>query len=207
MHQDGSKQCLREGPLLTSDWPHAATAPITPASRPDAPSKSATPQQSNELLPHADSSQQQVPSRRGPNDEALQLAGKSGLTSTALYVRPQPKHLADAVLLRRPAQILGLDSGQGEAAESLVTAAAAADNYGLQTQMPEEDEDQHLCIICLEMLRQIIFIPCGHVLHCRRCNDLWAARSSGLVTCPLCRSKVLRIGSVEVESRSSSAYQ
>ncbi|KAK9866643.1 hypothetical protein WJX84_004238 [Apatococcus fuscideae] len=53
----------------------------------------------------------------------------------------------------------------------------------------------------------IIFIPCGHVLHCRRCNDLWAARSSGLVTCPLCRSKVLRIGSVEVESRSSSAYQ
>ncbi|KAK9866640.1 hypothetical protein WJX84_002085 [Apatococcus fuscideae] len=52
---------------------------------------------------------------------------------------------------------------------------------------------------CLEHVPQVIFVPCGHALHCRRCHDLWckASQVSGAVTCPMCRSKVARTENLE----------
>ncbi|KAJ8967570.1 hypothetical protein NQ317_001782 [Molorchus minor] len=41
------------------------------------------------------------------------------------------------------------------------------------------------CVICLEMVCQIIFVPCGHLCSCSHCSTL-------VSECPLCRSCIER---------------
>ncbi|XP_037608598.1 E3 ubiquitin-protein ligase LRSAM1 isoform X1 [Sebastes umbrosus] len=39
------------------------------------------------------------------------------------------------------------------------------------------------CVVCMETVSQVIFLPCGHVCCCQVCSD-------ALQTCPLCRSNI-----------------
>ncbi|KAL5725596.1 RING-type E3 ubiquitin transferase [Ranunculus cassubicifolius] len=50
----------------------------------------------------------------------------------------------------------------------------------------EEDvSDQELCTICLVRRRRYAFVPCGHLICCRKCVATW-----GKKRCPLCRQEV-----------------
>ena len=44
------------------------------------------------------------------------------------------------------------------------------------------DEDQNLCVICLDNGREVVFTPCGHLVTCKSCSKL--------SECPICRSKI-----------------
>lgn len=60
--------------------------------------------------------------------------------------------------------------------ETMTSANANAGRY-------DEDEchdDNALCIICLEKMRNVAFLPCGHVIACRDC-------ATKMSDCPVCR--------------------
>lgn len=48
------------------------------------------------------------------------------------------------------------------------------------------DEDQELCIICLEFKVSHACIPCGHLKYCESCVKIIVDRNE----CAVCRSKV-----------------
>jgi hypothetical protein len=49
------------------------------------------------------------------------------------------------------------------------------------------------CSICETNIRDVVFMPCGHVGTCRACADEWKMRSD---TCPYCRARIQSIDSV-----------
>ncbi|XP_022671119.1 RING finger protein 141-like isoform X1 [Varroa jacobsoni] len=64
---------------------------------------------------------------------------------------------------------------------------AKKEDSGQQTQLAElegEEEDDHLCCVCLERERQIS-LPCAHSF-CPSCIHEWQLRSNA---CPLCREE------------------
>lgn len=99
---------------------------------------------------------------------------KAGQTANFQSDRPQPKHLARAARPRSserpmapPAPQLGCGVSAHEPSPAAPTSTGGAGGSPMM-KLLEEDEEQHLCISCLEQLRQILFIPCGHILHCRQ---------------------------------------
>jgi baculoviral IAP repeat-containing protein 7/8 len=49
----------------------------------------------------------------------------------------------------------------------------------------EGQDPSRECCICLQNVREIAFVPCGHTLCCRAC-------SKKLKECPVCRKRVMR---------------
>lgn len=49
-----------------------------------------------------------------------------------------------------------------------------------------KDEDDELCIICLELKVSHACIPCGHLKYCEKCVKIIVDRNE----CAVCRSKV-----------------
>jgi len=47
---------------------------------------------------------------------------------------------------------------------------------------PADDDDEQLCVVCMEAERSHVFIPCGHVCLCEGC-----ATSQTWAECPVCR--------------------
>lgn len=48
--------------------------------------------------------------------------------------------------------------------------------------------DEHLCTICLENKKKVLFEPCRHVVSCHKCtNDLKEYK------CPMCRQNITRM--------------
>jgi hypothetical protein len=56
---------------------------------------------------------------------------------------------------------------------------------------PSSDEDRDerasrvTCKVCLDKEIGVLFLPCGHLVACIQCGP-------GMVTCPLCRSKIVK---------------
>jgi len=48
---------------------------------------------------------------------------------------------------------------------------------------PVETYQSNECVVCLENKCNIIFLPCGHVCACWKCE-------AGLTHCPLCRTPI-----------------
>lgn len=99
---------------------------------------------------------------------------KAKQTSKSRSSRPQPKHLAWTARFRSCESPAALQMPQHDSSPradkpspSAATAAGGAAG-GLTTDLPEEVEEQHLCISCLDQPRQITFIPCSHILLCRQ---------------------------------------
>ena len=49
-----------------------------------------------------------------------------------------------------------------------------------------DNNEQNVCVICMENLKNAVILPCGHVCGCRRC--LLQVRS-----CPICRGDIDRL--------------
>ena len=45
------------------------------------------------------------------------------------------------------------------------------------------DQDNLICSVCLDRVRNILFVPCGHFTTCKECTRQ-------LVTCPICRELI-----------------
>jgi hypothetical protein len=99
-------------------------------------------------------------------------------------------HLLSACLLPAAAaqpraaqeQHAGPKPAAGQALEQLM---AAMDELAM-----EDDTfvgDDHLCVVCLENARNIVLIPCGHMVLCDVCCDDIMANSN---ECPMCREKI-----------------
>ena len=52
----------------------------------------------------------------------------------------------------------------------------------------EGDDDELMCVVCMERERTVFLQPCGHVILCSRCCDEVLAKSS---LCPICRTQVV----------------
>ncbi|KAK9794354.1 hypothetical protein WJX73_002003 [Symbiochloris irregularis] len=51
--------------------------------------------------------------------------------------------------------------------------------------------DDHDCIVCLDNPREMIFIPCGHLITCQGCAQQVKAKQPAL--CPLCRTAIMQV--------------
>ena len=58
---------------------------------------------------------------------------------------------------------------------SIPATAAESGNEG-------DDEDQSLCVVCLEWPRVVLFLTCAHLCACEACASL-------MHECPLCRAE------------------
>ncbi|KAL0487561.1 ankyrin repeat-containing protein [Acrasis kona] len=52
----------------------------------------------------------------------------------------------------------------------------------------EEQDDDAFCVICMEVTKSHICVPCGHLCLCENCKDCEYVTSSGL--CPVCRTEM-----------------
>jgi Zinc finger, C3HC4 type (RING finger) len=54
------------------------------------------------------------------------------------------------------------------------------------------DETRGMCIVCMDSVAELVYLPCGHACSCRACYDIMvdAAGLWGIVECPACRERV-----------------
>ena len=87
-----------------------------------------------------------------------------------------------------PATAAAAKAATAEASVPVVTelsaaaSSSAADGKDQPKEEVEEDDDQ-LCIVCLEALRTHVLVPCGHQCVCEGCSSTLVRTG----TCPLCR--------------------
>jgi hypothetical protein len=63
----------------------------------------------------------------------------------------------------------------------------------LGTLKDKEGEPLKECSICLHNLRDVIYMPCGHIVACRECAIRWKSQNE---TCPICRTTITSFESV-----------
>jgi len=56
-------------------------------------------------------------------------------------------------------------------------------------------ETRGMCIVCMENVAELVYLPCGHAISCRKCYDTMAEAARGswmnrYVLCPVCRARV-----------------
>lgn len=54
--------------------------------------------------------------------------------------------------------------------------------------MDDDDDDEKLCVVCLERERDVMLLPCNHAVLCGKCKPAVLAKLGN--TCPLCRQRV-----------------
>lgn len=61
-------------------------------------------------------------------------------------------------------------------------------NYRLAHELVETQRrlDEHMCGMCYERERDIMYTSCGHVFNCSKCYDIRVGM--GTSECPICRS-------------------
>ena len=56
-----------------------------------------------------------------------------------------------------------------------------------------KDNDEHLCVVCMDNERSCLYVPCNHLVVCVECDsDIMAA----CLPCPMCNTTIDREGSV-----------
>lgn len=56
-------------------------------------------------------------------------------------------------------------------------------------------ETRGMCVVCMENVAELVYLPCGHAISCRQCYDTMADAARGRwtnrdVICPVCRARV-----------------
>jgi hypothetical protein len=69
--------------------------------------------------------------------------------------------------------------------ESTVREATLEYRVGLLEGKSPQDRDQTLCLICMEVAREILFLPCNHIVLCEACS-----KATKYDECIICRAKV-----------------
>jgi len=63
--------------------------------------------------------------------------------------------------------------------------------------VPYENDDEHLCTICMSNKRAAVFLPCGHCCLCNACAQKWLHEKRSAYggrlppTCPMCTARVV----------------
>ncbi|GLI60791.1 hypothetical protein VaNZ11_003025 [Volvox africanus] len=65
--------------------------------------------------------------------------------------------------------------------------AVAAPAAVAQPAVFKYDEDEHLCVVCMENSRSIVLLPCGHLVLCETCLPPIVERGN---LCPICREGI-----------------
>ena len=65
---------------------------------------------------------------------------------------------------------------------------------------PQIEDEEDLCVICLDRKRAAVLVPCGHAQSCLECGLQWAdtgpnrpGREAASATCPLCRDTIEQV--------------
>jgi len=53
--------------------------------------------------------------------------------------------------------------------------------------LDKHDDDDRTCVICLDAIKNVVFLPCRHLCACSKCA-LHVSKSSKL--CPVCRTSI-----------------
>lgn len=67
------------------------------------------------------------------------------------------------------------------------TTAATAATAALALEDADGD-DEDLCVVCFEAQRDVVLVPCGHMMLCRHCAGAVIANSA---ECPVCREAII----------------
>ncbi|XP_058101610.1 putative E3 ubiquitin-protein ligase XBAT34 isoform X1 [Magnolia sinica] len=60
----------------------------------------------------------------------------------------------------------------------------------VKSEIIEDGDASSLCVICLDAPKEVVCVPCGHVIGCMSClNDIKAKK----LGCPICRAKIDQI--------------
>jgi len=83
-----------------------------------------------------------------------------------------------------------LPSAPDQSLDDSVASAPCEENGGSEASAPPPDNMIQTfktgeCVVCLERKSEIIFLPCGHLCCCLRCE-------AGLEACPLCRVPIIQ---------------
>ncbi|EFJ45101.1 hypothetical protein VOLCADRAFT_94594 [Volvox carteri f. nagariensis] len=65
--------------------------------------------------------------------------------------------------------------------------AAPAVTVQAATFASKYDDDEHLCVVCMENTRSILLMPCGHLVLCGTCLPAIEAKGN---LCPICRESI-----------------
>ena len=117
----------------------------------------------------------------------------SGGSSAALQCAPSHGQSADlprvrAVICTSKSMVpAGQHSQPTKAVSNRSSAAHGSVEGGL------EDDSYDLCVICLEVAPEKVFLPCQHAVACAECATKVMKRSA---ECPMCRCKLHSVMSV-----------
>lgn len=56
--------------------------------------------------------------------------------------------------------------------------------------LPQDDQTDDNCIVCMELKKDSVLIPCGHLGICFKCANRCKETST---TCPVCRVKIIEV--------------
>ena len=118
----------------------------------------------------------------GAHTEAKNAAGATALqvefaaATKAAAERQKMEHELAAITLRVQSDVLRLQQVQAQLGSSSVVPPAA----------PQDEEK--LCVLCLDAPKDHIIIPCGHQCVCRACAEKLKKARSPL--CPFCRTPI-----------------
>ena len=56
-----------------------------------------------------------------------------------------------------------------------------------------KDNDEHLCVVCMDNERSCLYVPCNHLAVCGECDAGIMAASQ---PCPMCNTEIDREGSL-----------
>ncbi|XP_074630303.1 tumor susceptibility gene 101 protein-like [Acropora palmata] len=60
----------------------------------------------------------------------------------------------------------------------------------LANPLPQDDQTDDNCIVCMELKKDSVLIPCGHLGICFKCANRCKETSK---TCPVCREKIIEV--------------
>ncbi len=69
-----------------------------------------------------------------------------------------------------------------------VTGESSSSGGGLRKEVIEAEST--LCIICMDQRREVVLVPCGHLVLCRKCSQRHITASK---LCPVCKAPVREI--------------
>jgi len=85
-----------------------------------------------------------------------------------------------------PGPVMATAAGAPTPAATLDGASGTSGATGASASGTNAGGDRHLCVICQDADRQLLFHPCSHICTCAECGN------NNLDKCPICRQEITR---------------